>query len=172
MQVRMRHVWAGALKGAATGTAVALLLAAPLSGTARAAGAFAGLAGTWSGTGTVSLSDGSKERIRCTATYQVDSAGISLHQTLRCSSDNYNFDLGTDLADSGGSLSGQWTEHRRGVGGNIYGRGREGQMQVRAETNAYAVDLTLSTRADRQTVTLKTSGGDIAAVNITLSRGK
>src|SRR3954464_14714460 len=34
--------------------------------------AFAGLAGAWSGPGTVTLDDGSNERIRCRATYKVN----------------------------------------------------------------------------------------------------
>src|SRR4051812_16003434 len=36
---------------------------------------FAGLAGTWSGSGTVSLSGGARERIRCRSTYQVGGEG-------------------------------------------------------------------------------------------------
>src|SRR5215469_4670846 len=40
------------------------------------AGPFAGLAGTWNGGGAVTLDDGSKERIRCRATYAP--AGVTM----------------------------------------------------------------------------------------------
>jgi hypothetical protein len=53
---------------------------------------FAGLSGTWTGSGSVSLSDGSKERLRCRATYQVSAGDARLQQSLRCASDSYRFD--------------------------------------------------------------------------------
>ena len=56
--------------------AVAFLFVA-LAGTAGYAesGAFAGMAGNWSGGGTITLDDGSTERIRCRATYAVRADG-------------------------------------------------------------------------------------------------
>src|SRR4051794_34098753 len=51
--------------------AAAMLLAAlvPFSASYAQSGPFAGMAGVWSGGGTVTLDDGSSERIRCRATY-------------------------------------------------------------------------------------------------------
>src|SRR3954466_6431779 len=46
---------------------------------------FAGMAGVWSGPGTVTLDDGSNERIRCRATYKV--AGANMEMVLTCASD-------------------------------------------------------------------------------------
>ena len=57
---------------AALAAATALLLSASAS---YAEGPFAGFEGAWSGTGTVSLSDGSKERIRCKANYRGSGGG-------------------------------------------------------------------------------------------------
>src|SRR5882757_1723909 len=53
--------------------AVALLFAAfvPLSASHAQSGPFSGMAGVWSGGGTITLDDGSTERIRCRATYAV-----------------------------------------------------------------------------------------------------
>ena len=47
---------------------VALSFGGP-PGLSQGAGPFAGLAGTWTGGGTVSLASGASERIRCRATY-------------------------------------------------------------------------------------------------------
>ena len=39
-------------------------------------GPFTGFNGTWSGNGTVALSDGTTERIRCKASYNVNTTGL------------------------------------------------------------------------------------------------
>src|SRR6476661_1270138 len=57
-------------------------------------GPFAGMAGRWSGGGTITLDDGSSERIRCRATYQV--IGASMDMTLTCASDAYKFNLSAE----------------------------------------------------------------------------
>src|SRR6185503_258940 len=60
-----------------TFAAVAFFLTAFAASTSYAqSSAFAGMAGTWSGPGTVTLDDGSSERIRCRATYKVAGASI------------------------------------------------------------------------------------------------
>src|SRR2546430_2738440 len=56
-------------------------LAAPAS-YAQSGGAYAGMAGSWHGGGTVTLDDGSNERIRCRASYQV--AGPKMDMSLTC----------------------------------------------------------------------------------------
>src|SRR5450759_2019543 len=60
-------------------------------------GPFTGFNGSWSGNGTVVLSNGTTERIRCKASYNVNGNGLGLKQTLRCASDSYKFDLSTDV---------------------------------------------------------------------------
>src|ERR1700740_2579406 len=88
---------------------------------------FAGLDGTWSGNGTISLSDGSSERIRCRAVYKVDGSGLSLKQTLRCASDSYKFDLSSEVTSQGDRISGNWTEASRNIVGNLQGKAGGGQ---------------------------------------------
>ena len=71
------------------------------------------MAGNWSGGGTVTLDDGSTERIRCRATYAVGAGGNGLNQTLTCASDSYKFDLASNVIAEGGALSGTWSESSR-----------------------------------------------------------
>ncbi len=54
---------------------------------------FAGLPGSWSGKGNITLSSGSHEPISCRATYDVRGSGNDLQLVLRCASDSYNFDF-------------------------------------------------------------------------------
>ena len=55
------------------------------------------MAGNWSGAGTVTLDDGSTERIRCRASYAVGAGGNGLNQTLICASDSYKFNLSSNV---------------------------------------------------------------------------
>ena len=64
-------------------------------------GPFTGMAGVWSGGGTVTLDDGSTERIRCRATYAVSGNGTGLNQSLTCASDSYRFNLSSNVVASG-----------------------------------------------------------------------
>src|SRR5471030_2357422 len=83
----------------AAGVGAALLLS--VSAGYAQSGPFVGFDGAWSGTGSVTLSDGSNERIRCRANYQVNSTGYNLKQALHCASDSYKFDLTSDVTTQG-----------------------------------------------------------------------
>jgi len=108
--------------------AAAVLFAASVSGSAGYAqsGPFAGLGGNWHGGGTVSLDDGSSERIRCRATYAV--AGPSMEMSLTCASDSYRFNLQGNVVSQGGAISGTWSESSRNVSGTLQGRGGNGNF--------------------------------------------
>src|ERR1700675_4240653 len=108
------------------------LLVASISGCPSYAqsGPFNGLAGSWSGGGTVTLDDGSTERIRCRATYAVGAGGNGLNQRLLCASDSYKFDLKSNVVADRGVLSGTWSESSRGINGDLEGRGTNGNFQV------------------------------------------
>ena len=102
--------FAQAVKAAGVGAALMVSVSA---GYAQPGGPFAGFNGAWSGTGTVALSDGTTERIRCKADYKVNGTGLGLKQSLRCASDSYKFDLTSDVTSNGGRLSGNWSEASR-----------------------------------------------------------
>jgi hypothetical protein len=128
---------------------------------------FAGFNGSWAGTGTVSLSDGTTEHIRCKADYKVNSSGLNLKQSLHCASDSYKFDLSSDVTSQGDRISGNWSEASRNVFGNLQGTAGGGQIDVFVEASGFAANLTLRTSGNRQTVQIS-SKGDIRGVNITL----
>jgi hypothetical protein len=136
--------------------AIALLVASVSSTTSYAqAGPFAGLAGLWSGGGTVTLDDGSTERIRCRASYAVGDGGLGLNQTLTCASDSYKFDLKTNVVAEGSAIRGTWSEGSRNVNGSLEGRGANGNFQVVASAPGFNADITLTTRGNRQSVLIK-----------------
>ena len=128
---------------------------------------FAGFSGAWTGNGTVSLSDGSTERIRCRATYDVNDSGKVLKQSLRCASDSYKFDLASDVSSDGNSVSGTWSEASRNVNGNLQGKAGGGTIDLFVQANGFSANLTLTTRGNRQTVQIS-SKGEIRDVTITM----
>src|SRR3954462_3266347 len=159
-------VFAQAVKSA--GLATALMLS--LSVSQAQSGPFAGFDGSWSGSGTVSLSDGSTERIRCKADYKVNGNGLGLKQSLHCASDSYKFDLSSEVTSNGDRISGNWSERSRNIFGNLQGTAGGGQIDVFVEASGFAANLTLRTTGSKQTVQIS-SKGEIRGVNITMTKG-
>jgi hypothetical protein len=132
---------------------------------------FMPLAGAWSGGGTLSTSDGMQERLRCRASYDVAGSGSELRLNLRCASESYNFDLSGDAAYRGGAITGQWSEATRNASGTISGRASGDSIQASARGDSFSADLSLTTRGDRQTVSIRPQGTNVTAVSLSLARG-
>lgn len=161
------YFFARALKGAA----VALALLSSAAAARAMESPFSNLNGFWSGPGVITLASGVKENIRCRATYSVDRAGINLNIALRCASESYRFELQSSVSHSNGAVSGFWNETTYGVGGTISGNGTPGRIQVRAE-GPFSALLAMSTRADRQSISISSPGSPLSEVAISLNRGK
>lgn len=155
-----------AIKVAGFGAALMLSVSA---GHAQS-GPFAGFEGSWGGNGTVALSDGTVERIRCKANYKVNGNGLGLKQNLNCASDSYKFVLSSDVTSNGERISGNWSEKSRNIFGNLQGTAGGGQIDVFVEASGFAANLTLRTTGNKQTVQIS-SKGEIRGVTITMSKG-
>ena len=149
----------------AAGVAAALMLS--VSAGHAQSGPFAGFDGAWSGNGTVQLSDGTTERLRCKADYKVNGNGLGLKQNLHCASDSYKFDLSSDVTSNGDRISGSWGEASRNIFGNLQGTAGGGRIEVFVEASGFAANLTLTTTGNRQTVQIS-SKGEIRGVTITM----
>ncbi len=153
---------------AVAGVSAALILAATPSH-AQAGGPFAGFDGNWTGSGTVALSNGTTENIRCKADYKVNSNGLGLKQHLNCASDSYKFDLSSDVTSQGDRISGNWSEKSRNIFGNLQGTAGGGQIDVFVEASGFAANLNLRTNGNKQNVQID-SKGEIRGVKITMTR--
>jgi hypothetical protein len=144
--------------------AAAFFAASTASGYAQSGGPFAGMAGVWAGGGTVTLDDGSRERLRCRANYAV--AGNTLTMNLTCASDAYRFDLRAGVVSEGGAISGTWSETSRNVGGNLAGRGGAGNFQVLASSAGFNANISLRTAGSKQSIAIRADsifrGADIS----------
>jgi len=140
------------------------------TGHAQSAGPFAGMAGVWSGGGTVTLDDGSTERIRCRATYAVGAGGNGLQQTLTCASDSYKFNLTSNVTAQGSAVSGSWSETSRNINGSIEGRSGGGVVQVVASAPGFSANIALTTRGNKQSVVIRAES-QFKGASISLTRG-
>ena len=91
-------------------TAVALILAAANLGLAHAApakaeGPFAGLNGSWTGSGQIRLANGESEALKCKA-YYTPKDGTGLGLAIRCASASNKIDLRANLVSQSGRVSG------------------------------------------------------------------
>jgi hypothetical protein len=131
---------------------------------------FAPLAGAWTGSGTITLSSGAKERIRCQANYRLGSA-TATSLKLTCASDSYKFELESDVVVApDGALSGIWSETTRHVAGRIVGRMTGSQIAVRAEGQTFSALMDITTRGSRQSVYIRAPGSEMSGVSIALDR--
>ena len=106
-------------------------------GSAVTASPFGQLAGNWSGSGTIDLSNGKHEPIKCRASYDVLDEQNKLQLNINCASESYKFDLRGSATYSGNAITGNWSESTRKTGamsGKVEGAG----FQVVAKgTNFY-----------------------------------
>jgi hypothetical protein len=145
-------------------------LALPEAGMAKSEGPFASLSGNWHGSGRVTATNGTSERISCRATYTVSPDGINLSQSLVCASDSYRFDIRASVFSDGQSLTGTWQETTRNASGNLTGQIDGGSIETTVSGPGFTAGLSLKTSSHKQVVSIRPQGMEIAKVDITLTR--
>jgi autotransporter translocation and assembly factor TamB len=131
---------------------------------------FAALAGSWSGGGTISLTNDINERLRCRAHHTYGQSNNSLSLSIRCASDNYKFELTSNVVERRGQLSGQWKEASYNVTGTISGRVAGNRVTAVATGDKFTADLSMITQGNRQSVTITPKATYLTSVQIALSR--
>jgi len=139
---------------------------------AQSAAPFAGLSGKWSGDGSIVLTSGATERLRCDATYTVSGGGDNLDLSLQCASDSYNFDLRIALADKGGQVLGSWNEVTKSIEGGISGQDSKGLIQVMVRGQDFTAAVVVKTHEAAQSVSIRAQSGELSQVAITLHRAR
>jgi hypothetical protein len=142
------------------------------AGYGQGTASFERLAGQWSGSGTIDLSDGAREPIKCRAAYDVLREQHNLQLNIRCASDSYNFDLRASANETGGAIRGSWSESTRNAAGTISGSAEGDRFHVVAKGPTFGASLTVVTRGNRQSVTIKSqdSQAKIKGASIALRR--
>ena len=163
MSSLMEKIW---VAGAAT-TLLSTVALTP----AVAAGPFVGFSGEWTGGGEISMSNGSREKIRCKASYSVGPSGEALNINVNCASDSYRVNIISNVVAEGMSFSGTWRETTRQAEGKVTGRvPTPGKLQASLDRTGFGIQLAATTNGKRQAVTIQADGTDVKTVNISLHR--
>ena len=149
-------------------TGVALATAA-FGGTAYA-GPFSSFEGNWTGAGVISVDNGTKERLRCKAHYDVGGDGSTMSQNLTCASDSYKFNVVSNVRAEGGAISGSWSETSRDANGRITGHITPTQISAQVSGLGFTARIGIAARDGRQSVTISPTGTDISNVSVTMSK--
>lgn len=130
---------------------------------------FQKLAGSWSGTGTVTLAERADERIRCRADYSPSSPS-QLRLVLRCASDSFNLQVGSDVSREADRITGTWTETTTGVSGNLNGTVSTDRIDATTAALGVSARLSVMVRGNTQTVQLSSQGQVASTTAVTLRR--
>jgi hypothetical protein len=147
----------------------AAAIPATLLACAALADPIAGLNGYWSGTGSVALSNGKTERVKCQVFYKSDGSG-QIRQTMRCASPDYNINALAELRVKGSQVSGTWEEKTYSAKGDVTGRfgGDSFTLSIQGANFSAAMNVTLSNC--RQSLNITPRGLDVTRVSITLAK--
>ena len=148
--------------------ALGFLLSSGTISPSEAASALAKLRGSWGGSGTFSLADGTVERIRCNAYYTGGSSQLRL--AIRCRSATNNIDIRSRLSHSAGNLSGSWEEGTYNVEGSAYGSISRRNLNLSVEGGGLSATMDVSFTSRRQRVSINVFGVPLQSVNISLRR--
>ena len=135
---------------------------------AHAASPFAGLSGSWSGSGHIRLDNGKTEGIRCSASY-APRGGAALVLSLRCASQSNRIELRASLVSNGERLSGTWEERSYNASGSVSGVASGGSLRLSIGGSLSGYML-VTTTGGSQSISVRTDGAGFRGVSISLRR--
>ena len=150
------------------GGCAAVLVGFAAFGPALAAdGPFSGLGGSWGGSGTVKYSDGSTERMRCSARYSGGGSDVSL--SIKCNSAERNIDVSGRLHANEGHIGGSWNESNLGLSGSAVGKSSPGHLALGLE-GSVSGSMSVSFSESHQDVAIRVAGATLESVNMSMGK--
>jgi hypothetical protein len=137
---------------------------------AQSTAPFAKFIGGWAGTGQVTSSKGTVEKIRCRANYSIGANEQSVTQSLVCASDSYRIQIHTFVVADAQNVRGHWEEATRQATGQLTGTIADGRFEGTISAPAFTAEMSLAAVGRSQTIVIAPRGGDISRVSIVLSR--
>jgi len=153
---------------AALALAVGFLLTP--NGAAAIAGPFSDMAGEWSGSGKLTYTNGTNERLRCRANYTVRRNGDTVDLSIRCASDSYKIDLSGYMTNDNGTISGRWSEPNYNAAGDLVGRVSGSKVDARAIGNTFSARLSMTTGENNQSVTIHPETVDVTQILVSFRK--
>ncbi|MBO0763151.1 MAG: hypothetical protein J2P50_00960 [Hyphomicrobiaceae bacterium] len=162
--------WSGA-RPVARSLALGAVVGAGLlaSGSAQAASAFVGLAGSWAGSGHIRLEGGRREAIRCSAHYLPRSGGAAMGLSLRCASPSGRVELRANLYSRGNRVFGSWEERSYSAAGDLSGLATGNNLRLQF-SGSLSGAMVVTTSGDAQSISVRTDASTLQGVNVSLRR--
>ena len=152
--------------------ATALVAGAAMIAGAILAGAIAGpvtdLPGRWAGFGSIKMSSGETEQMRCVATYFVEGSGVK--QNLRCASAGYKIDATANLTIANGQVSGDWEEKVWSQTGSISGRMVDNGFNLTINGPGFTAALAMTTTNCKQSLSITPRGYEVSSISMSLGK--
>jgi hypothetical protein len=159
-----------ALSWRRAGAALVCVVFALAGSAVRAAGPFAQLDGTWSGSGRINLEDGRSEGLKCKAYYTPKADGAEIGLALRCASASSKVELRANLTSAGSRVSGSWEERSFNASGTVTGQVSPNQIKLTINGGGFSGSMAVTTTGKSQVISVATQGVAFKGVNVNLQR--
>jgi hypothetical protein len=153
-----------------TAGAALAISAALTTSSAPAAGPIDDMSGYWSGNGSVVLSSGNTERVKCAVTYKISENGTQIKQSMRCASADYNINASADLNVKGQQVSGSWEEKTYSAIGQVTGRYSGTNMVLSIQGANFTASMNVTLSSCKQSISITPQGLDVARISIGLAK--
>lgn len=137
---------------AVMGLTFAMMALAPSP--ALSASAVQQLAGRWSGWGSVDMQNGSREQVKCVATFFVENGASRVKQNLRCASAGYKIDVRGRFNVKGNSVSGTWEERNHNNAGTVSGKVSGSTFRLAIRGPVLNASMSLATSACKMNINI------------------
>lgn len=127
------------------------------------------LPGRWSGPGSIVMSSGETEAMRCVATYFVE-GGANVKQNLRCASQGYKIDAMTQLVVANGRVSGGWEERTWDTKGAIRGDVQGDSFNLMIDGPGFTAAMAVKTDNCKQSINITPRGNAVARISMNLGK--
>ena len=145
--------------------AAAVSASAPVS-----ASPLSDLQGRWSGWGSVQMSNGTREQVKCVATYFLKDGGSSVSQNLRCASSSYKIDAAANYVLKGDQVSGRWEERTWSAVGSVSGRMTDKGFNLAIQGQTFSAGMAMMTTSCKQSIQITPQGFGVSRISIGLGK--
>lgn len=149
---------------------MAAALALAVAATGARAGSIDEMTGYWTGSGSVVLSNGNTERVKCAVTYKISEGGTQIKQSMRCASADYNINASADLNVKGQSVTGSWEEKTYSAVGEVSGRYTGSNFVLSIKGASFTASMNLTVSDCKQSISISPQGLDVARISIGLAK--
>ncbi|HWE20394.1 MAG TPA: hypothetical protein VG758_24990 [Hyphomicrobiaceae bacterium] len=144
-------------------------LAAVLGSWTASADPIGDLTGYWKGNGSIALTNGKTERVKCNVLYKAD-GGTQIRQTMRCASSDYTIHSLAELRLKGGQISGTWEEKTYAAKGDVTGRFGGDNIALSIQGSSFSAAMSVSLSSCKQSLNITPQGLEVTRVSINLAK--